>query len=124
MDKDQAINTMRGISIVNLILGLWLIVSPYLFSYTSSTTVNSVVLGIIVAALAIVRLVAPSQVWASWTNGIAGLWLIIAPFIIGASIAAEYWNGIIVGIVVAVLGFWNASIGTPVRTATTTHRHV
>lgn len=124
MDKDQARNTMRGLSIVNLILGLWLIVSPYLFGYTSGAITNSVILGIIVAILAIVRLATPSQVWASWLNGIAGLWLIIAPFIVGFSVAAGYWNEIIVGIIVAVVGFWNASMGMPVHTATTTHRHV
>lgn len=50
--------------------------------------------------------------WLSWLVFIAGLWLIISPFILGYSgsgTAAS--NDIIVGIVVAVLGFINAVWG-------------
>ena len=43
----------------------------------------------------------------SWTSGInlvAGIWLIIAPFILGYSgIVAALWNDIVVGILIAIL---------------------
>jgi len=115
MDKEQARTTARSLGIINLILGIWLILSPFIFSYESGAMTNSIVLGIVVAILAIIRLSAPSQTWASWLNGIAGLWLIVSPFIFGFMQTALLWDQIIVGIVVAVLGFWNGTLAMPMK---------
>lgn len=41
----------------------------------------------------------------SWINGILGLWMIVAGFISGAQHSVNY---IIVGVVIAALGFWAA----------------
>ncbi len=42
--------------------------------------------------------------WASGLNILAGLWLIVAPFVLGYSnLQSAMWNDIIVGIVVAAL---------------------
>lgn len=41
----------------------------------------------------------------SWINGILGLWMIVAGFISGAQHSVNY---IIVGVIVAALGFWAA----------------
>lgn len=120
MEREEINSTARGIGIANLVLGLWLIVSPFLFGYTGGAMTNSVILGIVVAILAVVRLTAPTQSWASWLNGVAGLWLIVAPFIFGFMDAAVLWNQIVVGVVVAGLGFWNGTITTQVHT---THHH-
>ncbi|HSW77483.1 MAG TPA: SPW repeat protein [Candidatus Chromulinivoraceae bacterium] len=118
--EEQAKSTAKGIRITNLVLGIWLILSPFLFSYTSTAMTNSIILGAIIAILAVIRLSTPSQTWASWLNGIAGLWLIIAPFIIGSTESAVLWNQIIVGLAVAVLGFWSGTMTMPVRM---THHH-
>ncbi len=120
MERDQINSTARGIGVVNLVLGIWLIVSPFLFGYTSGAIANSVILGIIVAVLAIVRLAMPNQTWASWLNGVAGLWLIVAPFLFGFMDAAVLWNQIIVGVVVAGISFWNGTVASPIHT---THHH-
>jgi len=42
--------------------------------------------------------------WQHWTIGILGVWLIIASFTMNANIL----NELIVGIAVAILGFWTA----------------
>jgi hypothetical protein len=118
--EDQAKTTARGIGIINLVLGIWLIISPFLFSYSGNAMTNSIILGMIVAVMAIVRLGMPTQTWASWLNGIAGLWLILAPFILGTTVAAVLWNQIIVGLALTVLGFWNGAMVVPMRT---THHH-
>ena len=121
MDREQINSTARNIGIANLVLGLWLIISPFLFNYSSGAIGNSVILGIIVAGLAVIRLTVPNQTWASWLNGVVGLWLIVAPFMFGFTEAAVLWNQVIVGIVVAGLGFWNGTLTMPVHT---THHHV
>lgn len=55
----------------------------------------------------------------NWINAILGLWLIIAPFSLGYSTHAEpFWNGIIVGLVVAVLaGYLALQEGKGVQTS-------
>lgn len=118
--EQQAKTTAKGIGIINLVLGIWLIISPFLFNYSGNAMTNSIILGVVIAILAIIRLSAPSQTWASWLNGVAGLWLIIAPFIISATQASVLWNHIVVGLVVAVISFWNSTMTLPLPT---THHH-
>ena len=120
VEREQINTTARGIGIANLVLGLWLIISPFLFGYESGAIANSVILGVIVAILAVIHLTAPNQSWTSWLNGVAGLWLIVAPFMLGFTSAAVLWNQIIVGVLVAGLGFWNGTMTAQVHT---THHH-
>ena len=48
---------MKGLSWINFILGLWLIVAPFALNFRTDTTAmwNSVVIGIVVAVLSIIR---------------------------------------------------------------------
>jgi len=47
-----------------------------------------------------------------WTMGVAGVWEILAPFIIGYSAATgALWDSIIIGAVLIVLGIWTALSG-------------
>ncbi len=47
--------------------------------------------------------------WQQWVNAILGLWLILSAFL-GFSASAQTTNLVIVGIIVAVLGFWGAGM--------------
>ena len=86
-------------------LGLWLALSPWIVGYTEheSATGNAVFLGLALALgshfEAACDLLVPE-----WLNLGAGLWLVIAPFVVGfseAHVAAA--NSIAVGSLVAVL---------------------
>jgi len=45
----------------------------------------------------------------SWIAAVAGLWLMIAPFVLGVPVvAAGLWNDIIVGGIALILGAWAA----------------
>ncbi len=45
----------------------------------------------------------------SWLVAVAGLWEVLAPFILGYSAATvAMWNAIIVGVVLIILGIWAA----------------
>lgn len=95
----------------NLLLGLWLIAAPFVLSYGAAhARANDIVLGIIIATLAAIRVFgAYRSAWISWVNMLAGLWLIIAPFALGYSgIMHPLWNDIIVGILVAGFALWSA----------------
>jgi hypothetical protein len=42
--------------------------------------------------------------WQAWMTGVLGLWLIVASFTLSGNIM----NQLIVGVAIAVLGFWTA----------------
>lgn len=97
---------------VNLILGLWMIVSPWLLGYESeaAATSNAVILGIVIAVLAALELFNVTA-WEEWGNFVLGLWLVISPWVLGfRSVSSAMSNDVVIGILVAVLAIW--ALGT------------
>jgi len=93
---------------VNLILGVWLFITPFLglVAVTSLGAWNSYVFGVIIAGFSIWALVQP-RAWEEWINLVIGVWLIIAAFLLGFETnGAGMWNHIIVGIIVGVDALW------------------
>lgn len=89
---------------VNLVLGLWMIVAPWVLAFQSDSiaTRNSVVLGVLIAVAAVYALVRVFA-WEEWANLLFGVWLVISPWVLGFSdIQAAAGNAVIVGLVVAV----------------------
>lgn len=100
---------------LNVIAGIWEILAPFILGYSGfvTPTTNAIIVGLIVAVLAAIRFLgAYSAAWMSWLNAVLGVWLIVAPFILGYGNPART-NDIIVGIVIAVLGAWSALATRP-----------
>ncbi|HET7035272.1 MAG TPA: SPW repeat protein [Thermomicrobiaceae bacterium] len=97
---------------INLILGLWLIIAPFVLGFSGQTHSewNSVIIGILVATIAAIRIWGGRGAsWLSWINAGLALWLIVSPWIYGNSdVTAILWNDIIVGAVILVLSVWSA----------------
>ena len=97
---------------LNLILGIWMIISPWALKYSAeqTTTRNAVILGILIglaALFALFRVMA----WEEWGNFILGIWLIISPWLLGFSnLSTAMSNAVIIGIAVAALALW--ALGT------------
>jgi SPW repeat len=95
----------------NLVLGLWLLVSPWLFGYAAAPTVawNAYVVGVIIAVAAAAALIA-FQKWEEWLNAVLGAWLIVSPWVLGyTATTAAMWNHIVVGALVLILAIWSAT---------------
>ncbi len=94
--------------VVNTLLGLWLVISPWLFAYNAHVAAawNAWVPGVIIAVAAIAAL-ASFHEWEEWVNGLLGIWLVISPWVTGYSeLTAAMWNHVIVGVITAVLAFF------------------
>jgi hypothetical protein len=94
---------------VNLILGLWVLISPWVLGFTASSnaTGDAVVVGILVA-LAGLLATTRWQMWEEWAELVLGIWLIVSPWVLGFSdLKSATYNGVILGIVIAVLGAWS-----------------
>lgn len=65
---------------VNVLLGVWLLISPWLlqFSGNAPATWNSVILGVVIGVASISALVRFHE-WEEWVDLIMGLWLVVAP---------------------------------------------
>jgi hypothetical protein len=103
---------------LNVIAGLWLIISPWVLGfagYDSRMTGNNVIFGIIVAVLAAIRVYrAAGTQWLSWINVLVGIWLFISAFVFAStSLTAPFWNNIILGVIVAILGIISAWGSSP-----------
>ncbi len=72
---------VRRVSGVDMLVGLWLIISPFVLGYAGNVVAmwNSIILGAIVVLLEGSREVGEGyrHSAASWVDALAGLWLII-----------------------------------------------
>lgn len=109
--RNDSRSQIKSASGFNLLLGLWLIIAPFLLSYaTSASRGNDITIGIIVALLAAFRLLGVYRAaWLSWLNALLGIWLIIAPFVLRYGSSSALWNDVIVGLFIAFLGLWSAT---------------
>jgi hypothetical protein len=97
---------------LNLVLGLWMLVSPWALQYQLENypTWNAVVLGILIAAAALWALF-QVKAWEEWTNVVFGVWLIISPWVLRFdALMPAMANAVIIGAIVAGLALW--ALGT------------
>jgi hypothetical protein len=114
-----------GVSVINVLIGIWLIISPFVvmaFSQFGNMRTNNVIVGILVGLVALFRASGSAKADWSWANVILGLWLIISPFALGASSSATVvWHNVIAGIVVALLALSRAFVRHPLEPHNAAH---
>lgn len=104
-----------GASWLNVIAGIWLIISPFVLGYTNGDSYwNPIVFGAVVAIIALGRLAGGYRsAPLSWINMAVGVWLFISAWWLAQSSQA-IWNDWILGVIVFVLGAFGAS-AAPIR---------
>jgi SPW repeat len=102
---------------LSILLGLFLFLSPWFFAYAQSISkVDAWASGLAIALISIAAILAFSD-WEEWLNLLLGLWLMLAPWILGITHTPAYVS-IGVGIAItyiALLDIWciHYSIDTP-----------
>lgn len=123
-DRDYA-GQARTASGINVLLGIWLIISPWVFGYAyasgNAPLWNSVVVGALVLILAATRFSSPhTAAGLSWTNLVLGLWTIASPWIYEYDrIGSAAWDNIATGIAIMLVALWSAGM----TAAEARHRH-
>ncbi len=105
----------KAASALNLLAGIWLFVSPWVYgAYTSPNAWNGWIVGAVIIIFASVRMSHPGLLtWMSWVNCILGIWTFASPWIYGyTGNGGRFINSLVVGIIVFVLAILSAS-GTP-----------
>jgi SPW repeat len=91
-----------------LVVGIWLGVSPWVlgFSAEQAATWNALILGVAMLVYSIVELSVP-KAWEEWAMLVAGIWLLVSPWVLGFTVETRAaWDTAIVGVVAAVLAVW------------------
>ena len=105
--KEVAMQKWRNeafFDVVNLILGGWLFLTPWIFGFASGAAGwNAWILGIAIAVVAIAALSAFAD-WEEWVNLVLGLWVLVSPWVLNFQAnATAMHTHVIIGIIVAVL---------------------
>ncbi len=108
LSRDPAAQA-RAASGANILLGLWLVVSPWMFEYSGkSALLNSVLVGALIALLAAIRLASVhNSVGLSGINLLLAFWTVGSPWYYATNQEALV-NSVVVGILVAVLAVCSA----------------
>jgi SPW repeat-containing protein len=105
MASDRSEAPAAWASWLNAILGVWLIISPWVVGYAghSAALWNTLITGIVIllVALAASRTADSSP---SWLNVALGVWLIVSPWVLGYSLLeAATANDVVLGVIVGML---------------------
>lgn len=107
-------------SLAIALLGLWLIVEPFLFEILAANFWNDIVVGALLVVVGGYNYYRRADehlgsVGAAVFAALLGLWLIVSPWVYAVEIEAVnlttevgFWNDVIVGLLVLVLGVYSA----------------
>jgi hypothetical protein len=107
--------TQKTLSWLVALVGLWELIAAFSIGFSASPAAlwNAIIIGIaliVLGAWAAISNEDATDKTLDWLNVVLGVWLIIAPFILGyRSVAAVMANDVIVGVVVAALAGWAVS---------------
>lgn len=93
---------MIGAGVVNLVMGVWLMAAPWVFGYARTAAGwSTTIVGLAVMTIAVVRIVRPARrVWLSVVTLALGIWLVLAPFVLGDVSTARVVDNLVVAAVI------------------------
>lgn len=95
----------RLASLLALLVGIWVLISPIWIGMSSGAQVSTVITGIVIIVASIVQYFVKSSI-PSWINGIAAVWLFISTFVFSVSAGAA-WSFILSAIATVILASWD-----------------
>lgn len=108
--------TTRWQDSLNVVFGLWLILSPWALQYATIEGAfwNAIIVGMIVAAAALAALVDFHE-WEEWAGMAFGLWLVASPWVLGFAGAEAVavgsgvatWNFVVIGVLTLAFAAWS-----------------
>jgi hypothetical protein len=108
-------------AMAGLLTGLWVAISPWFLALQApragNATANDLIIGLAVAALGLLTITGARRVESlQGASLLAGVWLIISPFILDAKVsitAAMYWSNIWSGAIITVAALAVLGLSAP-----------
>src|SRR6516162_1948446 len=92
--QQEQLNTAR---VVNIVLGIWLFVSAFLWPHTDAQMTNTWIVGALCVAFALLAMRVPE---ARYLNTLLAVWLFISVWALPTMSVATRWNNAIVAIII------------------------
>jgi hypothetical protein len=105
---------------LNIILGVWLFVSAFLWTHTPADRVSCWAVGLGVIAFAVIAMSIPT---ARWVNTALGAWLFISAFALPHVHVGTRWNEVIVALLVFFISIVPTEEGTRMIGGEEQHAH-
>ena len=95
--------------VVSLLLGVWLVVSPFALGFAGAATWITIVLGLFVILFAVEGFVIPSYL-EEWGELLLGLALLVAPWTVGYESVSATVSSVVSGLLVILFAAWELMI--------------
>jgi hypothetical protein len=102
--------------VVNLVLGVWLFISAFVWSHESAQMTNTWILGVVAVIFAIVAMRVPAV---RYVNSVLAVWLFISAFVLPHLHRGTVWNNALVALVMFFVSL--QSPGTDTRELSEQH---
>lgn len=102
--------------IVNLILGVWLFVSAFLWPHSQAQMTNTWIVGALAVVISLVSMYAEAQV--RYLNTILSIWLFVSVWVLPRLNVGAAWNNIIVAVLLFVFSLMPSGPERPLRRVT------
>lgn len=111
-DGTRDVRTMKWISGLAVLLGLWLVITPFAMESTATAMWNNVIVGAAIIILAGFNFYRMSNaqlgnIGVSALVALLGLWALIVPFVFEMGSNDLLWSTAIAGLIIAILGGYN-----------------
>jgi len=114
----ESLSQSRLASVLTMLVGVWLLISPIFISITGGALTNILIVGAIIALAGLVQLIWTNSTLPSWISALAAVWLFIAAFTFSGVSNAVSWNEVVSAIVAFILSTWDG-----VEVSQVQHRH-
>lgn len=85
--------------VLNVILGIWLFVSAFIWPHTAAEMTNTWILGVLCVVFAVIAMAVPQ---ARYLNTALAIWLFISAWALPTVSAGTVWNNVLVAIAIFV----------------------
>jgi hypothetical protein len=86
--------------IINVILGVWLFISAFVWPHTQAQMTNTWILGVLCVIFALVAMAVP---WVRYLNTLLAIWLFISAWALPTYNAGTVWNNVLVAIAIFIV---------------------
>lgn len=103
----QSLTQSRVASVLTVLLGAWIMLSPIWISITGAALINILVVGGVIAVAGLIQLFW-HNVLPSWVVGLAAIWLFVSAFAFTVSHGVS-WNEAVSAVVAFLLASWDGA---------------